>query len=100
MLINGWQRTLKLRLGSHRLKTSPAGRHTAQACILAKAQGIHCDAACCRVQGAEHLLAALEGMGVDNARIEIEGGNEVPIIDGSALGWVIEIHRVCQQLSV
>jgi UDP-3-O-[3-hydroxymyristoyl] N-acetylglucosamine deacetylase/3-hydroxyacyl-[acyl-carrier-protein] dehydratase len=31
----------------------------------------------------EHLLSALYGMGVDNARIEIDGP-EVPILDGSA----------------
>ena len=31
----------------------------------------------------EHLLAALRGMGVDNAGIEVDG-NEVPIMDGSA----------------
>jgi len=35
----------------------------------------------------EHLLAALAGMGVDNARIEIDGP-EVPLLDGSALLWV------------
>jgi UDP-3-O-acyl-N-acetylglucosamine deacetylase len=42
----------------------------------------------------EHLLSALEGFGVDNARIEIEGGPEVPIVDGSALGWAIDLHQV------
>ncbi len=42
----------------------------------------------------EHLLSALEQCGVDNARIEVEGGDEVPIIDGSALGWVINIQVV------
>jgi UDP-3-O-[3-hydroxymyristoyl] N-acetylglucosamine deacetylase len=31
----------------------------------------------------EHLLAALRGLGVDNAGIEVDG-NEVPIMDGSA----------------
>jgi UDP-3-O-[3-hydroxymyristoyl] N-acetylglucosamine deacetylase len=31
----------------------------------------------------EHLLAALHGLGVDNAAIEVDG-NEVPIMDGSA----------------
>jgi UDP-3-O-[3-hydroxymyristoyl] N-acetylglucosamine deacetylase len=35
----------------------------------------------------EHLLAALVGMGVDNCYIEIDG-MEVPILDGSAEGWV------------
>ncbi len=49
---------------------------------------------CCRVQGVEHLLSALEMLGVDNARIEIEGGHEVPIIDGSALGWAIDCQAV------
>lgn len=45
------------------------------------------------VWGAEHLLAALECCGVDDARIEIEGGKEVPIVDGSALGWATEVQR-------
>ena len=48
----------------------------------------------CRVQSVEHLLSSLEQCGVDNARIEIEGGDEVPIIDGSALGWAINIQVV------
>ncbi|GAB4384709.1 MAG: UDP-3-O-acyl-N-acetylglucosamine deacetylase [Elainellaceae cyanobacterium] len=41
----------------------------------------------------EHLLAALWGLGVDNARIEIDGA-EVPLLDGSALGWVEAIAQV------
>src|SRR6476646_9070278 len=36
---------------------------------------------------AEHVLAALRGLGVDNALIEIDGP-EVPIMDGSAAGFV------------
>jgi UDP-3-O-[3-hydroxymyristoyl] N-acetylglucosamine deacetylase len=39
----------------------------------------------------EHLLAALAGMGVDDARIEIDGP-EVPLLDGSAQGWVEAIR--------
>jgi UDP-3-O-[3-hydroxymyristoyl] N-acetylglucosamine deacetylase len=35
----------------------------------------------------EHLLAALAGCGIDNARIEIDGA-EVPLLDGSARLWV------------
>ena len=31
---------------------------------------------------------------MDNARIEIEGGPEVPIIDGSALSWALDLHAV------
>ncbi len=40
----------------------------------------------------EHLLSALYGMQVDNARIEVSGP-EVPILDGSALPWVNEIKK-------
>lgn len=39
------------------------------------------------IQTVEHLLAALHGLGVDNARIEI-GGAEVPILDGSSQRFV------------
>jgi len=39
------------------------------------------------VRTVEHLLAALAMMGVDNARIEIDGP-EVPLLDGSAQLWV------------
>jgi UDP-3-O-acyl-N-acetylglucosamine deacetylase len=42
----------------------------------------------------EHLLSALEMLGVDNARIEVEGGSEVPIVDGSALGWTVDVQSV------
>ena len=41
----------------------------------------------------EHLLAALVGMGVDNARIEIDGP-EVPLLDGSAGVWTANITEV------
>ncbi|MCA9520239.1 MAG: UDP-3-O-[3-hydroxymyristoyl] N-acetylglucosamine deacetylase [Myxococcales bacterium] len=40
-----------------------------------------------RLHTIEHLLAALRGLGVDNAEIGIEGP-EVPILDGSARGFV------------
>ena len=40
----------------------------------------------------EHLLAALAGLGVDNAMIEIDGP-EVPIMDGSAADFVAAIDR-------
>ncbi|MDX8409967.1 MAG: UDP-3-O-acyl-N-acetylglucosamine deacetylase [Mariprofundales bacterium] len=39
----------------------------------------------------EHLLSALAGLGVDNARIEVNGG-EVPIMDGSAAPFVFLIQ--------
>ncbi len=39
------------------------------------------------VSTVEHLLSAFAGLGITDARIEIEGP-EVPILDGSALPWV------------
>jgi UDP-3-O-[3-hydroxymyristoyl] N-acetylglucosamine deacetylase len=44
-----------------------------------------------RIGTVEHLLAALFGCGVDNARVEVEGP-EVPILDGSCAPWVSLIH--------
>jgi UDP-3-O-[3-hydroxymyristoyl] N-acetylglucosamine deacetylase len=41
---------------------------------------------------AEHVLAALSGLGVDNATIEIDGP-EVPIMDGSAAAFVAAIDQ-------
>ena len=41
----------------------------------------------------EHLLAALVGLGIDNATIEIDGA-EVPVMDGSAEAFVDAIDRV------
>lgn len=46
-----------------------------------------------RVDTVEHLLSALRGLRVDNARIEVEGP-ELPILDGSALPWVEAIQSV------
>jgi UDP-3-O-[3-hydroxymyristoyl] N-acetylglucosamine deacetylase len=44
------------------------------------------------VSTAEHVLAALRGMGVDNATVEIDGP-EVPIMDGSAAPFVAAIDQ-------
>jgi UDP-3-O-[3-hydroxymyristoyl] N-acetylglucosamine deacetylase len=44
------------------------------------------------VATAEHVLAALRGMGVDNATVEIDGP-EVPIMDGSAAPFVAAIDQ-------
>src|SRR5690348_16428043 len=44
------------------------------------------------VSTAEHVLAALRGMGIDNAMIEIDGP-EVPIMDGSAAPFVAAIDQ-------
>src|SRR5258708_7146859 len=40
----------------------------------------------------EHVLAALYGLRVDNARLELEGP-EVPILDGSALPFAVAIRE-------
>ncbi|BAY25213.1 UDP-3-0-acyl N-acetylglucosamine deacetylase [Calothrix sp. NIES-2100] len=45
------------------------------------------------IRTVEHLLAALVGMGVDNARIEIDGP-ELPLLDGSARVWAESIAEV------
>ncbi|MFX5530343.1 UDP-3-O-acyl-N-acetylglucosamine deacetylase, partial [Acinetobacter baumannii] len=42
------------------------------------------------VSTTEHVLAALRGMGVDNATIEVDGP-EAPIMDGSAAPFVAAI---------
>ncbi|HOT14420.1 MAG TPA: bifunctional UDP-3-O-[3-hydroxymyristoyl] N-acetylglucosamine deacetylase/3-hydroxyacyl-ACP dehydratase [Bacteroidales bacterium] len=46
-----------------------------------------------RISTLEHLLAALTGLGVDNALIEIDAP-EVPILDGSAKPYVEGIEKV------
>jgi len=40
-----------------------------------------------RVRTVEHLLASLTGLGVKDAEIQIDGP-ELPLLDGSAKGWV------------
>ena len=44
------------------------------------------------VSTSEHVLAALRGMGVDNATVEVDGP-EVPIMDGSAAAFVAAIDQ-------
>jgi UDP-3-O-[3-hydroxymyristoyl] N-acetylglucosamine deacetylase len=51
------------------------------------------DPAKASVATVEHLLAALAGLGVDNAMIEIDGP-EAPIVDGSAAPFVAAIDEV------
>ena len=55
------------------------------ATVLGDASGPLCSTA-------EHLLAALRGLGVDNVVVEIDGP-EVPIMDGSALPFVDAIDQ-------
>jgi UDP-3-O-[3-hydroxymyristoyl] N-acetylglucosamine deacetylase len=55
------------------------------ATVLGDADGPLCSTA-------EHVLAALSGLGIDNAVIEIDGA-EVPIMDGSAAAFVAAIDE-------
>ncbi len=59
---------------------------TELATVLGDNSGILCSTA-------EHVLAALRGLGVDNAFIELDGP-EVPIMDGSAAPFVAAIDHV------
>jgi UDP-3-O-[3-hydroxymyristoyl] N-acetylglucosamine deacetylase len=59
---------------------------TAFATVLGDTKGPLCSTA-------EHVLAALSGLGVDNAIVEIDGP-EVPIMDGSAAPFVAAIEQV------
>jgi UDP-3-O-[3-hydroxymyristoyl] N-acetylglucosamine deacetylase len=59
---------------------------TELATVLGDESGILCSTA-------EHILAALRGLGVDNAAVEIDGP-EVPIMDGSAAPFVAAIDQV------
>jgi UDP-3-O-[3-hydroxymyristoyl] N-acetylglucosamine deacetylase len=45
-----------------------------------------------RIGTVEHLLAALAGMGIDNARVEVDS-SEIPIMDGSAAPFAEMIHK-------
>src|SRR5262245_61730032 len=55
------------------------------ATVIGDAEGPLCSTA-------EHVLAALTGLGIDNAIIEIDGP-EVPIMDGSAAPFVAAIDQ-------
>ncbi len=59
---------------------------TELATVLGDESGVLCSTA-------EHILAALRGLGVDNALVEIDGP-EVPIMDGSAAPFVDAIDQV------
>jgi UDP-3-O-acyl N-acetylglucosamine deacetylase len=46
-----------------------------------------------KIHTVEHMLAALKGQGIDNAKIEFLSGNEPPIFDGSAAEFVSAIKK-------
>jgi len=68
--------TFQLKDGSRVAATPDAVRSTVRCTTLGSATAV--------VNTVEHVLAALAGMDVDNALIKIDG-DEVPILDGSAL---------------
>ncbi|MFP4236118.1 MAG: UDP-3-O-acyl-N-acetylglucosamine deacetylase [Desulfonatronovibrio sp.] len=70
--------------GQHRLELSP---HIVTSTDLATTIGTNGT----RISTVEHLLAALNGLGIDNIYIEVEG-TELPIMDGSAASFVFLIH--------
>ena len=65
--------------------TEPNVRDTLLATVVGTAEW--------RVSTAEHLVAALVGLEVDNALVEVDGP-EVPILDGSAAPWVEQVREV------
>jgi UDP-3-O-[3-hydroxymyristoyl] N-acetylglucosamine deacetylase len=67
-------------------------RATPEAVIATEFQTVLGNAEGPLVSTAEHVLAALRGMGVDNATIEVDGP-EVPIMDGSAAPFVTAIEQ-------
>lgn len=67
------------------LKASIENVYSAQRCVTLGKDGI-------RISTVEHLLAALWGMGIDNALIETEG-EEVPALDGSSALFVALIKE-------
>jgi len=67
----------------------PARSHAVGSTELCTVLG---DAKRASVATVEHLLAALSGLGIDNATIEIDGP-EVPVMDGSADAFVRAIDR-------
>ena len=46
-----------------------------------------------QVSTVEHLMAALIGSGLTHANLEINGP-EIPLLDGSSIGWIEEIEKV------
>ncbi|WVZ56054.1 hypothetical protein U9M48_006640 [Paspalum notatum var. saurae] len=45
-----------------------------------------------QVRTVEHLLSAMEALGLDNCRVVVRGGDEIPLLDGSAQEWVEAIQ--------
>ena len=70
--------------GSRIAATPESVRSTVRCTTLASAS--------CEVNTVEHVLASLVGMNVDNALVHIDG-EEIPIMDGSALPFALAIEQ-------
>ena len=87
-------RFLRTRLDGWQEREIPADMSAVTATEFATVLG---DASGPLVSTAEHVLAALSGLGVDNAVVEIDGP-EAPIMDGSAAPFVAAIDAVGLQI--
>jgi UDP-3-O-[3-hydroxymyristoyl] N-acetylglucosamine deacetylase len=83
-------RFIRTRIDGYRHREIPADMGAVTATEFATVLG---DANGPLVSTAEHVLAALSGLGVDNAVVEIDGP-EAPIMDGSAAPFVAAIDLV------
>jgi UDP-3-O-[3-hydroxymyristoyl] N-acetylglucosamine deacetylase len=83
-------RFIRTRIDGQQDREIPADMSAVTATEFATVLG---DASGPLVSTAEHVLAALSGLGVDNAVIEIDGP-EAPIMDGSAAPFVAAIDAV------
>jgi UDP-3-O-[3-hydroxymyristoyl] N-acetylglucosamine deacetylase len=83
-------RFIRTRLEGRRDRNIPADIRSVTATEFATVLG---DASGPLVSTAEHVLAALRGLAVDNAVVEIDGP-EAPIMDGSAADFVEAIDQV------
>ena len=45
------------------------------------------------IKGVENLMSSLEGCSIDNCEIILKGGNEIPILEGSSIGFINEIIK-------
>jgi UDP-3-O-[3-hydroxymyristoyl] N-acetylglucosamine deacetylase len=94
-------RPAELNQGRYFVRTDLPGRPSVPASLAAVNPTMLSTELCqgeAAVRTVEHLLAALVGLGIDNVCLEISGP-EVPLLDGSALGWVeaiAEAGRVTQ----
>src|SRR5437763_16548629 len=80
-------RFLRTHVEGRQDRESPADMSAVTATEFATVLG---DASGPLVSAAEHVLAALSGLGVDNAIVEVDGP-EAPIMDGSAAPFVAAI---------